>query len=1093
MARKTRVWKAASQVTILVFAAFGAAAAAQEAKRHGIAVRHPNLLLDQKEIEQIKLKIRDHPWAARLLDRVKHKAENDGALLEAALAYALTRESKYSSIARDRLLSEAREQLPYYEKLDVKAEPEWGRWNWWGATAWAYDLAYDAFKPQERADIERWLRTGAKTIIAQEKVLTTTPNLVFCEHWRVGMIGYCLGDPDLIEWALRDPGRHGPSRGGFYPVMESMIRDGHFWAEAPIYALHYDVHGMFALAEAALRYDGTDLYRYESPKSGASIKKLVDGYLRMAFPLERNGSGGGKLRLASFGDGSTGCLTSGRLHDTFLDESFLAVLEVAYKRFHDPGYAWVLSLDPERGAYIRDGRPAFSFVALTHGEPLPPQPQPPPAPSGLYEGMGFGVIRSDESPGYWTAGGLTALVRLGASIGHGHQDYFSLILHGKGRLLYPDLNVIQYEPRWLNWTAEGIGHSTLLIDKESPSPGKHAARHDFTPEVKFFAVEGSAFERSTQERALLMTGDYLVDVFRASDADGRQRTFDWVVHGLGRLYPGNPRAYCPSTDLVPHYGWIDRERSRASGATWQADWVQSREGILEREGQAPEAETGVRLTVLGGRATRVYVGDGPLVDGPPHHRLEGHPEPSCPIVLARRESAAATFAAVHEPYSGRSPSIRGVALIQESTEGIGMKVESDDFSDRLLVGFGPSPRPIQILSPEGESFRFATYGFVRMAGRAVVARGKFAGFRIRVGDKSDLSLTVNGKREPVIVRDGFLVFGEAGGEAKPAPGPEPDATVSPEIRASVHTSFLPEEVRLKAGGAEREVTITLRAIGRGEAAGTLRFVAPAGISVVPATVEITPPLAEGATRNVTFRIKADAGLRDGMFEVRCEPVGETPAAAEVLPVSVGVVLKKDRRVPRLGQWVARAPGYTIKVDDFSGVGIYLLDPDGHRRFGRFITGNFIHGFGAVQRGNEWLFRAQQASQQIWNSRDSLTFLGDGRLQYEFGEDRIVIRYLNPSRAEQVQTMWLGNFDILEAPLHNGTQEAPHLPVVASWLYFPHPKYRQGVLLRFSKKIPVTLNIPPPIHQADGQSAVEFPVRSGDEVSLSFTTREKLPR
>ena len=213
--------------------------------------------------------------------------------------------------------------------------------------------------------------------------------------------------------------------------------------------------------------------------------------------------------------------------------------------------------------------------------------------------MGFAVIRSDESPGYWTAGGLAAVLRLGTSVGHGHQDYFSLILHGKGRLLYPDLNVIQYEPRWLNWTAEGIGHSTLLIDNESPSPGKHATRHDFTPEVKFFAVEGSAFERSTQERALLMTGDYLVDVFRAADADGRQRTFDWVVHGLGRLYPGNPGAYRPSTDLVPHYGWVDRERSRAFDGTWQADWVQSRAGILEREGQAPEAETGVRLTVLG--------------------------------------------------------------------------------------------------------------------------------------------------------------------------------------------------------------------------------------------------------------------------------------------------------------------------------------------------------------------------------------------------------------------------------------------------------------------------------------------------------------
>ena len=152
---------------------------------------------------------------------------------------------------------------------------------------------------------------------------------------------------------------------------------------------------------------------------------------------------------------------------------------------------------------------------------------------------------------------------------------------------------------------------------------------------------------------------------------------------------------------MPHYGWVDRERSRAFDGTWQADWVQSRAGILEREGQAPEAETGVRLTVLGAPATRVYVGEGPLVDGPPHHRLDGHPEPSCPLVLVRRKAAAATFAAVHEPYSGRPPSIRSVSLLQESDEGIGMKVEAEGFSDRLLVGFGSSPRTILIRSPDG--------------------------------------------------------------------------------------------------------------------------------------------------------------------------------------------------------------------------------------------------------------------------------------------------------------------------------------------------------------------------------------------------------
>ncbi len=90
-------------------------------------------------------------------------------------------------------------------------------------------------------------------------------------------------------------------------------------------------------------------------------------------------------------------------------------------------------------------------------------------------------------------------------------------------------------------------------------------------------------------------------------------------------------------------------------------------------------------------------------------------------------------------------------------------------------------------------------------------------------------------------------------------------------------------------------------------------------------------------------------------------------------------------------------------------------------------------------------------------------------------------------------MWLGNFDTLEAPIHNGEQRVPWEPVVAEWLFFPHPVYHQGVLIRFSKRTPVTLNIPSSPTAGSGQAAVHFPMKSGDEVSLSFTTREELPR
>src|SRR5580765_8991851 len=122
----TLAWKVALIAVLLVLAAPSTPLPAQE------GVNHPNLLLNQAEIDQIKLKIKEQPWAARLLERVKAKAQNDEGKLEAALAYVLTGEARYADMARRRLLHEAREQTPQYEKLDIKAEPEWGRWTWWG-------------------------------------------------------------------------------------------------------------------------------------------------------------------------------------------------------------------------------------------------------------------------------------------------------------------------------------------------------------------------------------------------------------------------------------------------------------------------------------------------------------------------------------------------------------------------------------------------------------------------------------------------------------------------------------------------------------------------------------------------------------------------------------------------------------------------------------------------------------------------------------------------------------------------------------------------------------------------------------------------
>jgi hypothetical protein len=100
---------------------------------------------------------------------------------------------------------------------------------------------------------------------------------------------------------------------GEFKMIDTMLKDGGPWAEAPIYALVYDVPNMLALAEAARHYDGTDLYQYVSKKSGAGIKSVIDGYLLMGFPLERTGIGQGRVRQATFGDGGTSYNPSGTM------------------------------------------------------------------------------------------------------------------------------------------------------------------------------------------------------------------------------------------------------------------------------------------------------------------------------------------------------------------------------------------------------------------------------------------------------------------------------------------------------------------------------------------------------------------------------------------------------------------------------------------------------------------------------------------------------------------------------------------------------------------------------------------------------------
>jgi hypothetical protein len=237
--------------------------------------------------------------------------------LKSALVYVLTDDRKYAEAARRELLGIVQAETPKFENADLRVSPVHREFAPISAWAWSYDLIHETLSDGDRQAVENLLRAASRTVIGSLWFHSTTPSPVFTKHWQVGVVGYCLGEKEFIDWGLSDPGRHGPGLGGFYPVLDTMVGDG-------------------------------------------------------------------------------------------------------------------------------------------------------------YPSQGLAVLRSDETPRYWTTSATAAVLRLGAAIGHGHKDYLQLLLRGKGRLLYPDLQLIGYEPTYQHWTADATWQADWVQHSAGAIPGIQA-------------------------------------------------------------------------------------------------------------------------------------------------------------------------------------------------------------------------------------------------------------------------------------------------------------------------------------------------------------------------------------------------------------------------------------------------------------------------------------------------------------------------------------------------------------------------------------------------------------------------------------------
>ena len=154
--------------------------------------------------------------------------------------------------------------------------------------------------------------------------------------------------------------------------------------------------------------------------------------------------------------------------------------------------------------------------------------------------------------------------------------------------------------------------------------------------------EGLLYPGVRQQRTVIVTPDYVLDVFRVQS--DKEHTYDWTFHPLDEKgLTSSTLAFepvAPTTGPAPkkdrgqdaHAAWITNGRRTSTDWTWQAEW----------------ADRGIplRLTMLGEPGTEIRLWD--------FQRDDQFNPPPLPMLQVRRHARSTDFVALYQ--SGRIPS-----------------------------------------------------------------------------------------------------------------------------------------------------------------------------------------------------------------------------------------------------------------------------------------------------------------------------------------------------------------------------------------------------------------------------------------------------
>ncbi|MEL7217098.1 MAG: alginate lyase family protein [Pseudomonadota bacterium] len=514
----------------------------------------------------------------------QHK-RNFRAIYLGGKLFRVTGEQRYGDYVRDMLLEYA-ELYPTLGDHPAKANQNVGRlfWQVLNDAMWlvhavqGYGDIRETLSAQDRKRIDDDVfRQAAKFLsVDSQRTFDRIHNHATWATAGVGMTGYLLDDPDMVERALLGSDKSGEA--GFLRQADELFSPDGYYTEGPYYQ-RFALLPFMVFADAIERNEPQrKIFEHRDGILLKALRTTVQlSYQGYFFPFND------AIRDKS--------LNTAELYDG---------VAIAYAQTRDPSLLSVAQFQ-NRTVLSDNGLLVASDLAAGKAIPFPFRSMLlSDGPKGKQGAVA--VLRRGEGDRH------TALIAKNSSqgMGHGHFDKLAWQMYDNGNEIIRDygaarfLNIEakeggRYLPENTTWAKSSIAHNTLVVDQRSHFDGKVEVASERWPEQLYFSdAEGlqvssaeisNAYNGVTIRRTLLMPdipgleAPAIIDLVQAASSDAHR--YDLPLHYSGHIMEFDFSVES-NTDVRPVLGtangyqhiWVDAvaELDDGSGAlTWIND------------------------------------------------------------------------------------------------------------------------------------------------------------------------------------------------------------------------------------------------------------------------------------------------------------------------------------------------------------------------------------------------------------------------------------------------------------------------------------------------------------------------------------------